>query len=73
MREKIGALIQFLAVVISFGMIVYGVCGAYNTYFKAEEVEMAAAVAQSIVLLIIAVVGLGIGVVGVVVGNLMKR
>ena len=73
MREKIGALIQFLAVIASFGMIIYGVCGAYNTYFKAEEVEMAAAIAQSVGLLIIAVVGLAVGVVGVVVGNLMKR
>ena len=72
MREKIGALIQFLAVIVAFGMVFYGVGGAYNTYFKAEAVEMASAIAKSVFLLIIALIGLGVGIVGVVVGNLLK-
>ena len=73
MREKIGALIQFLAVIVAFGMLLVGIGGAYNTYFKADEVEVAGAVADAIVLLVVALAGAVIGVVGVVVGNLLKR
>ena len=69
MREKIGALIQFLAVVISFAMIFAGIGGAYNTFFKAEgDVVM-----WTTIFFVVAVVGLAVGIVGIIVGNLLKK
>ena len=73
MREKWGAFIQFLAVIIAFGALVYGICGAYNTYFGTDEVELADAMSTVFVQLGIALAGAVIGVVGVLVGNIMKR
>jgi len=73
MREKWGAFIQFLAVIIAFAALVYGICGAYNTYFGTDEVELADAMSTVFIQLGIALAGAVIGVVGVVVGNIMKR
>ena len=73
MREKWGAFIQFMAVIIAFGALLYGIVGAYNTYFKADDAEKAVAVADSLVLLGIALGGAVIGVAGVIVGNILKR
>ena len=69
MREKIGSLIQFLAVVIAFAMIFVGVGGAYNSFFKGEgDVAM-----WTTIFIVIAVLGLAVGIVGVIIGNLLKK
>ncbi len=69
MREKIGALIQFLAVVIAFAMLFAGIGGAYNTFFKGVgDVAM-----WTTIFIGIAAVGLAIGIIGVIIGNLLKK
>ena len=69
MREKIGALIQFLAVVIAFAMMFAGIGGAYNSFFKGEgDVAM-----WTTMFIVIAVVGLAVGIVGILIGNLLKK
>ncbi len=73
MREKWGAFIQFLAVIIAFGALLYGIVGAYNTYYSADEFERELVMSTVFIQLGIALGGAVIGVVGVVVGNLMKR
>ncbi len=73
MREKIGALIQFLAVVISFAMLFIGVCGAYNSYFGADGAVNSSVIFTILTFAVVAVVGVVVGVVGVLIGNLMKR
>ncbi len=69
MREKIGALIQFLAVVTMALTVWWGVGGAYQEYFAYEFVN----VAKLSVRLIAIAVGLGVGIVGIFGGNLLKR
>lgn len=73
MREKLGALMQFLAVIIAFILMFWGIGGAYQAYFGNQDLATAKAVANAIVYLIYAVIGVGIGVGGVVVGNLLKK
>lgn len=73
MREKIGALIQFLAVIISFAMIFAGIVGAYDSYFGAEGAANADVIFWTVTFAVIAIVGAAIGVVGVLVGNLLKK
>lgn len=73
MREKIGALIQFLAVIISFAMIFAGIGGAYDTYFGAEGLVNAGVIFWTLTFVVIAIVGAVVGVVGVLIGNLLKR
>lgn len=69
MREKLGALIQFLAVVAMFILIWWGVGGAYQEYFGREIIN----VAKLTVHLVAIAVGFGVGVVGIIGGNLLKR
>ena len=73
MREKIGALIQFLAVIISFAMLFLGIGGAYNEYFGADGLVNSGVILWTIIYGVIAIAGAVLGVVGVVVGNLLKR
>lgn len=73
MREKWGSFIQFIAVILAFGMLFVGVVGAYNEYFSTEAGELAATMPTIILLLSIALGGIVIGVGGVVIGNVMKK
>ena len=69
MREKMGALIQFLAIIAACVLLIWGIGGAYLEYFGAE-IPKASIVSLR---LIAAAIGAGFGIVGVVVGNLLKR
>ncbi len=69
MREKIGALIKFLAVIIGFMLVFWGICGAYGVYFGSEGIDIASTVAR----LIVAVIGAGVAFGGVLVGNIVNR
>ena len=69
MREKIGAFIQFLAIIAAAVLLMLGLGHAYMDYFAAEFVKVAALSLH----LIAAAIGAGVGVVGVVLGNLLKR
>ena len=73
MREKIGALIQFLSVIVAFGLLVWGVCGGYNVYYRAEGMVNAAVISVTVIHLVVAVVGLVVGAGGVILGNRLKK
>ncbi len=67
MREKIGALIQYVSIVVAFALVFYGVAHAYQLYFGSG------AIAKAVADLVIALIGFGIGLVGLFVGNLLKK
>ena len=67
MREKIGALIQYISIVVAFALVFSGVAHAYQLYFGYG------AVAKAVADLVLALVGFGVGLVGLFVGNLLKR
>lgn len=69
MREKLGALIQFLAVIAAVVLLFWGICGGYQEYFGSEIVNAA----KLSIRLIAAAIGAGVGVGGIVLGNLLKR
>ena len=67
MKEKISSLIKFIAVIAAFVIVFYGIGHAYQTYFGAHKA------AKAIGDLIIAAAGMGIGFVGLFIGNLVNR
>lgn len=67
MREKISSLIKFIAVIAGLALIYYGLCGAYQQFFGVNNT------AKAITDIIIAAVGVGVGVVGFYIGNLVNR
>ena len=67
MKEKISSLIKFIAVIAAFALIFYGIGHAYQMYFGLHKV------AKAVGSLIVAAVGLGVGFVGLFVGNLVNR
>lgn len=69
MKEKISALIKFLAVIVGFLVVFWGVCGAYGEYFGSEGVNIAGTIAK----LIVAAIGVGIAFGGVIVGKIVNR
>lgn len=69
MREKLGALIQFLAVIVAFILVMWGVIGGYQEYCGSEVV----AIGKVMTHLIGALVGVGIGIGGVILGSLTKK
>lgn len=69
MREKIGALIQFLAVIAAVALLFWGICGGYQEYFGSEVVNYA----KFSLRLIAAVIGAGVGIGGVIIGSLLKK
>ncbi len=69
MREKLGALIQFLAVIAMAILLFWGVGGAYQEYFGSEVVNAA----KLSIRLIAVAVGFGVGILGIVGGNLLKK
>lgn len=73
MKEKIGSLLQFLAVIIGFVLIFWGIGGAYQAYFNREEIETVNAVYNTTKHLIGAVIGAGVGIFGVIIGNVLKK
>lgn len=73
MKEKLGALIQFLAVVVGFILIVWGISGGYQSYFNKEDLEMAEVIYNTTYHLIGAAIGAGVGIGGVILGNILKK
>lgn len=73
MREKLGALIQFLAVIAAFILILFGVAGGYQGYFGNEDFTTAQRIAEASFYLVFAAVGAGVGIGGVILGNLLKK
>lgn len=67
MKEKISALIKYIAVIVAFALIFYGIGRAYQMYFGLHKTAMA------ISGLAIAAVGAGVGVVGMFVGKAVNR
>lgn len=73
MREKTGALIQFLAVIAAFILILWGIVGAYAAYFASEDLATSDIIYNTVFHLVGAAIGAGIGIGGVIIGNLLKR
>lgn len=73
MKEKIGALIQFFAVVVGFILIFWGVSGAYQSYFNREDLLLAEVIYNTTYHLIGVAIGAGVGIGGVIVGNILKK
>ena len=73
MKEKIGSLIQFLAVVIGFILLVWGIAGAYQSWFNKEDLEMAEVIYNTSYHLIGAAIGAGVSIGGVIFGNVLKK
>lgn len=69
MREKLGALIQFVAVIAMAILLFWGIGGSYQEYFGSEVVNAAK---LSIRLIAIAV-GFGVGILGIFGGNMLKK
>lgn len=73
MREKTGALIQFFAVIAAFILLMFGICGAYQGYFGNEDFTTAQKIAEATFYLVFAAVGAGVGIGGVVFGDILKK
>ena len=69
MKEKISALIKFLAVIVGFILAFWGICSAYGAYFGSEGVDIAMTISR----LVIAAIGVGVAFGGVFVGNIVNR
>ena len=67
MKETISSLIKFIAVIAAFALIFYGIGHAYQMYFGLDNAV------KAIGSLVIAAIGLGVGFVGLFVGNLVDR